>query len=296
MTLASARAMRASLDARIVSQAGKSGLTPGRLRRRLVFHRVLRRLAAAPDADQWILKGGFLLETRLPTGARSTRDLDLVSAENDPDVVRALLDGALSADPDGDFFTFVTTRRKPLRADGIARTGSRFSVTAMLADRTFDDVCIDIAARAAETVDGTSPLEIPCPLIGPPLAAARVTAVDIAQHAAEKFHAMSRVYAGQRTSTRVKDLVDVVLMVEAGLLPDPALMQRLLTVFRARDEAPPPADLAEPPRAWATEYRTLTAELRPAAADVEAGFAVARQLYREALADHAASGTGKGTA
>ncbi len=90
MTPSSAAAMRAALEARLVNQAQSQGVDAGRLRRRLVFQRVLRRLAAD---DRWILKGGFLLEARLSDRARTTRDLDLASVHaSDLDAVRDALE------------------------------------------------------------------------------------------------------------------------------------------------------------------------------------------------------------
>lgn len=108
-------------------------------------------------------------------------------------------------------------------------------------------------------------------------------AVDVAQHAAEKFHAMARTYAGGRPSSRVKDLVDVVLLAEAGLLPHPDLASRLQTVWQVRDGVPPPAQLPEFPAAWLGDYAAMAAEL-----DLDIDYPTARstaeRLFAAALA------------
>ncbi len=273
--------MRAALEARLVNQAMSEGIEAGRLRRRLVFQRVLRRLS---DDDRWILKGGYLLEARLPGRARTTRDLDLASAHAlDVDVLRDELGAVLARDPDGDFFRFALTGTTALRTDEAGVGGTRFSIDARVAGRTFDRVRVDVVGRVGETADATELVELPSPLAGLDLTAARVVAVDVAQHAAEKFHAICRTYAGERPSTRVKDLVDVVLLVEAGLLPDPRLGARLRAVFASRDGRDPPPALPPAPSAWARDYDDFVAALGLVARTIEEAAVIASAVYRDAL-------------
>ncbi|HEX8079696.1 MAG TPA: nucleotidyl transferase AbiEii/AbiGii toxin family protein [Jatrophihabitans sp.] len=177
MSPSTASAMRAALDARIISQAGEGGMAAGRLRRRLVFQRVIRRLAGD---SHWVLKGGYLLETRLAAGARTTRDLDLASKEaGDLGVLREALESALDRDPDDDFFRFKVTHTVRLGANQAGQGGWRFSVAAMLAGRVFDQVRIDIVERVTETVGGTEFIELPSPITGVHFAPARVLTVDV---------------------------------------------------------------------------------------------------------------------
>lgn len=280
MTPNTAASMRTSLDARIVAQAPDGSMTAGQLRRRLVFQRVLRRLS---EDERWILKGGYLLEARLAAGARSTRDLDLVTRVTaDLSVLQAAFASSLARDPDADFFRFETTKASALRVDALGRPGWRFSVTASMAGRTFDGVRVDVLQRAEEVADATELFEVACPVHGLPFSSAHVQAVDIAQHAAEKFHALCRSYSGDRPSTRAKDLVDIVLMAEAGLLPDPRLGSRLRAVFLSRDGCGPPPKLPDPPASWQRDYLTLTAELQPMAQELAAAFALATEFYRDA--------------
>jgi hypothetical protein len=274
--------MRAALEARLVNQAAAAGVEAGRLRRRLVFQRVLRRLSGD---DRWVLKGGYLLEARLAGGARTTRDLDLVTAHaTELGQLLEALEGVLARDPDGDFFRFTVTSTSPLAADEAGFGGWRFSIDARLAGRAFDRVRIDVVGRIAETAGGTEIVEVAAPIIGMDLGSAHVVAVDVAQHAAEKLHALCRTYAGDRPSTRVKDLVDVVLLIEAGALPDPRLADRLRTVFAARDGRDPPPGLPEPPASWARDYAVLVADVGVGTETVDAAMALASRLYAEALA------------
>lgn len=70
-------ALRQALEARLGQEARDRGVDLARLRRRVLFERILIRLDAA-DPGRWVLKGGMALEVRLGNRARSTRDLDLV--------------------------------------------------------------------------------------------------------------------------------------------------------------------------------------------------------------------------
>jgi len=281
VTPTTAAGMRAALEARIVSQAAAGGLDANRLRRRLVFQRVVRRLASD---DRWVLKGGYLLEARLAR-ARTTRDLDLASAEaRDLHGLTTTLEELLTRDPDGDFFRFRVTQARAIGGAAGDQSGWRFSLTVSVDERVFDRVRVDIVERVEETTGGTEVVELPSPVTGLAFAAASIVAVDVAQHAAEKFHALCRTYGGDRPSTRAKDLVDVVLLAEVGLLPDERLGDRLRAVFASRGGAVPPTTLPEPPASWDGDYRVLVAELEVAASDVGAAMVVANDVYRRALA------------
>lgn len=103
-------ALRAALEARLVNASRATGTDLDRLRRRVVFERILARLATA-TGERWILKGGFALEVRLGDRARATRDLDVAlgePAEDGADVRDALID-TLSTGA-GDDFAFAVAR------------------------------------------------------------------------------------------------------------------------------------------------------------------------------------------
>lgn len=271
-----ARRLRAALDARIVNQSGE--VDPYPLRRRLTYQRVLRRLGEHPSGG-WVLKGGYLLEARLHPRARATRDLDLAIRLGDNDSVAVLLREALNHDPDGDHFTFTVSQPTELVADARGNRAWRVTVTAVLDSRTFASLRIDLVDRLDEIGDATEVLVVPPPVAGLAFGDALVTVVDIAQHAAEKFHALCTVYPDGRQNTRVKDLLDIVLMVEAGLLPHPALAARIRAVFGIRDGKPPPAALPSPPASWRADYATLASATEAQIAEVEAAFTLASSVF-----------------
>ena len=269
--------IRAALDARILNQSATEDPYP--LRRRLAYQRILRRLGEH-DSGGWVLKGGYLLEARIDSTVRATKDLDLAMRTADGKAeVAALLREGLATDPDGDHFEFRISEPTPLTTDLRGNSAWRVTVDAILGGRTFAKLRIDLVERLDEIEDATEIVVIPMPVAGTAFADARVTAVDIAQHAAEKFHALTQSYSGGRQNTRVKDLLDIVLMSEAGLLPHPNLANRIRAVFAMRDQTEPPAHLPEPPAAWRIDYRTLAAATSARVTELEKAFALVSAIY-----------------
>ena len=216
----SAAAYRQSLETRLRQQAEADGRDLNWLRRRHVFLRLLHRLAAA-EPDRWALKGGVALELRRPGLARATRDLDLVMRDagsvdpRDPDQIHELLRTALGADIDGDRFDFVLGPPNRLR-DAYRRPAWRFHVEARLAGKRFVDTRLDVVIRPEELV-GLSEAPPPPGLAAPAGAPERVMVVtDLRQQFAEKLHALTRSYAAGQSS-RVKDLVDMVVLLDDGV-------------------------------------------------------------------------------
>lgn len=76
MTYATAQALRMALEQRLLTRSQETGVSLDRLRRRVVFERVVARLQSA-EPGRWVLKGGMALEVRLHDRARLTKDLDL---------------------------------------------------------------------------------------------------------------------------------------------------------------------------------------------------------------------------
>lgn len=272
-------ALRASLDARLQLLAQERGQDVNRLRRHLTFQRMLRRLD-----ETWVVKGGYLLEARLGTRARATKDLDLALVEVADDLVDRLAD-ALDDDVDGDGFVFRVAGARAHLADGeaLGGPGAHVSVTALLAGRDFARVRVDVVARPAEVEGGLERVVLPPVVTEPGWPAVSVLAVDVAQHLAEKLHALSEMHAHPRPSTRVKDLVDIVLVADAGLVDLARLAQRLQTVFRVRNRGAPPPDLPDPPAAWRVDYAAMAAQYSASASDVDAAMTLTRALYARAL-------------
>jgi hypothetical protein len=73
---ATAKAFRTALEQRLKTESQHSGIPLPRLRKLVVFDRLLARLLiVAPD--RWLLKGALALDYRLGARFRTTKDLDL---------------------------------------------------------------------------------------------------------------------------------------------------------------------------------------------------------------------------
>jgi hypothetical protein len=237
-----------------------TGVDLNRLRRRVVFERLLVRL---DDAQQgiWVLKGGMALELRWHDRARATRDLDLATRApaSNADGLRAVLAETLERDPHGDWFQFSLGPARTLSADAAGRPGWRFPVQARLAGRQFAQVTIDVVVRAEE-IGGTERVPLPGALAFAGLPPASFEVVDRDQHFAEKLHALTQTY-GDRPNTRTRDLVDLLMLVEDGLQPTSELHARVRHVFAVRGAHEVPAELPDPPLDWAQTYPALAADL-----------------------------------
>jgi Nucleotidyl transferase AbiEii toxin, Type IV TA system len=275
-------ALRAALEARLRSHALAAQVDLERLRRRATFERLLVRLEAA-DPGGWVLKGGMALEVRLADRARSTRDMDLALREvvADGAAVRERLVDTLAGDPDGDGFQFRVGPPHPIRADEAGRPGWRFPVQARLAGRGFASVRLDVVARPDE-LSATERLTLPGVLAFAGFPAREVEVVDRSQHFAEKLHAYTRDY-GDRQSSRVRDLADLVLLVSDGLAPTAGLLATVEHVFATRATHPVPTDLPDPPAFWAGRYATLAAELDLGPRDVSTALAGLREFWAATL-------------
>lgn len=272
-----------SLTDRIRNAAHARGTEPARIRRQLVFQRILARLTID---DAWVLKGGFSLEVRLGLRARATRDLDVTYRGATPpasalDLQDALVDALDHADFDD--FVFAVALPRAIAADELGNPGWRVPIKASLGGVTFDEIRLDVVARADEIITAVETLTIAPPLAGTGFADVDVIAVNLPQHAAEKTHAYARIYAHDTPSSRVKDLIDLVLLVESGLLESEAWARRVAHVFTIRDSSAPPEGLPEPPGSWKLPYAAMAEDLALVAASAHDGWIVVDAAYRTAL-------------
>jgi hypothetical protein len=276
-----AAALRRAIEIRLAREASDGGADLARRRRLVVFDRVAARLSTDP-AGGWVLKGGAALEFRLGGRARTTKDMDLAAA---PDAesqlagttIRELLIEALAIDEDRDGFRFQVSTPVELQPDTAGRAGYRFSVESRLAGKPFATIRMDVVLRGEE-ISRTERLPLPNPLEFAGVPGRDIEAVDRRQHFAEKLHAFTRDY-GARPNTRVKDLVDLVLLIESGLTPDDALAQTVGHVFAVRATHPVPGALPAPPPNWAESYQELARGLTDTAPELRAALGLVRGFW-----------------
>lgn len=274
-----AGAFRMALEQRL-RNASDAGASLVRLRKAVVFDRLLARLmVVAPN--RWVLKGALALDFRLGDRTRTTKDMDL-AREDDEEAATADFIAAQSVDL-GDFFVFdiQKTRGLPEATGGAVRYRAR----AELAARLFEEVVIDVGFAGVLT--GTPEL-----LRGPELLTfagiepAEVPALPLEQHLAEKVHAYTRSYSAGVPSTRVKDLVDIVLIKSFATVDADRLAEALRRTFEVRDQQSLPATLPPPPADWSVPYGRLASEVG-LSEDIAAGHDEAAAFLNPVLSSRA---------
>jgi hypothetical protein len=282
MAYESPAALRQALETRLGNRSRETGIDLERLRRRAAFERLLVRLElGAPH--RWVVKGGMALEIRLGDRARSTRDLDLVlrDAKNEGSSVRELLIDCLSVAREDDGFEFLVGEPTAITVDEAGRPGWRFSVESRMAGRRFAGVRLDVVARDDE-ISKTQRVELPGVLDFAGLERHEVEVIDPKQHFAEKVHAFTRSY-GDRPNTRVRDLPDMVLLIDDGLQPTPELFSIVSRLFEARAGSALPVELPDPPSFWRENYPVLATELEVSAKTLDEAMTLARNFWAALL-------------
>ncbi len=275
---ASATAFRRALEDRLKRIAKTEKLDLQRLMRAAAFDRLLARLFARADAP-WVLKGGYALELRIKE-ARATRDIDLALREAPGkergapinDAIFAALETAAATDLE-DFFSF-TVAPAMMVLDGAPYGGARFPVDARLDGRSFVKFHVDVGAGDVvlgplETTEGRDWLDF----AGIP--AATYPTLSREQHFSEKVHA----YTMPRSvpNTRVRDLVDMVLLVRMGLDAGKS-SAAIAATFKRRNTHPVPKKLEAPPASWSAPFAELAGECG-LSSEIGAAYAEAERYY-----------------
>lgn len=157
----------------------------------------------------------------------------------------------------------------------------RFRVRAMLANERFEVFDVDVGFDHPRAI-GTEHV-----VGGDVLAYASIPPVEmdilsVEQHLAEKLHAYTRTYAGERRSSRVKDLIDIVLLSQLASVTAHEVAAAIRSTFGGREAHAVPERLPMPPADWETPYRTLAQEvgIEPR---LEAGWAAAAEFLDPVL-------------
>lgn len=279
-TYATAGAFRVALEERLKQRSKADQIDINRLRRQVSFDRLLARLFRG-DSAPWALKGGYALELRFKS-ARSTVDIDLalqravsaaVGSADTNQTVREILQSA-AATPLGDWFEYIIG---PAVLDITAAPygGARYPVEAHMGGRIFAkfhlDVGIgDVVMKPLETVTTNDWLAFAGIAPSPVLLIARE------QQFAEKIHAYT--LPRSTPNSRVKDLVDLAILIEDGRLDGERCANALRLTFERRDTHLLPSSLDSPPTDWQIPFETLAKEcgLR---SDISATFEKVRSFY-----------------
>jgi hypothetical protein len=253
----SGNALRTALEERINKTARDEGVDLQRLRRQVAFDRLLARLFHAPETA-WVLKGGYAMELRFQT-ARTTKDLDFTvrsrPAGTGDTLLKILQDvGVLDI---GDFFSF-RAGEAMMDLDGAPYGGARYPIEAIMGGRTFVKFHLDVGVGdvVVDPVEVASTRDwLAFAGIAPP----RVAMIQREQQFAEKLHAYTLPRQGAPNS-RVRDLVDLLLLIQLGALDDQRTAEALRATFTKRGTHEVPQILDPPPESWSASFRRLAAE------------------------------------
>ncbi len=270
-------AFRVALETRLKAISADEGTDLQRLRRQVSFDRLLARFFAERNAP-CLLKGGYAMELRLRT-ARTTKDIDIslpseAGAKSSGKILTRLQD---SAGTDlGDFFSFVIAESQ-MDLKAAPQGGARYPVTASLAGRMFTKFHLDVGIGDAvtpptELIEGRDWLGFAG------IASPQFMAISKEQQFAEKLHAYT-LPREAATNTRVKDLVDMILLIRMEAMDKSVLRQAIKATFELRGTHPIPTVMPEPPESWNTPFASIMEECRLEITSGEAAKIVGKYLF-----------------
>lgn len=224
------------------------------LRKQVVFERFLARLVeVAPD--RFVLKGALGLDFRGGGRGRTTKDMDLGSAEEEEAVTEDVL-AAAELDLE-DYFVF-RVERVGIQESASGKT-VRYRMKAELAGREFDTVLLDVGLDEKPLWEPDR-FETPGLLDFADLAPVSVPALSLEQQIAEKLHAYTRVYEGGHRSSRVKDLIDILAIAARHSVRADRLAEATEIIFARRGTHDVPSSLPELPDSWSRSIARLLEE------------------------------------
>lgn len=274
-------AFRAALESHLSQMVAiERRVSLARSRKLVVFDRLLARLlGSAPN--RWMVKGGVALDLRLGDRARATKDLDLAYLDVREHLVADLI-ASQSYELD-DFFTFfIEARTGPERL-----RSQRYHARAELAGRVFEEIILDVGIERTTADPETG---YGRPLLGfAGINAIAIPLLPLEQHTAEKVHAYTRLYEAGRPSSRVKDLVDLVLIRSIATFESSRVRRALDQTFHQRGTHPLPRTLPAPPSNWTVAYRTAAREISLTPETLLEGYAAASGFLDPVLGDLVAS-------
>ena len=260
-TYTSATAFRRALEDRLKMISRKENVDLQRLRKNVAFDRFLARLFQT-SRSPWILKGGYAMELRMKE-ARATKDIDLVIREivsknkelsKNMEILEDLMEA--SRQDMKDFFLFSVG--EPVQdLNAAPYGGARYPVVAQMEGREFVrfhlDVAVgDIVLDPLELTEGREWLSFAG------IKGRRFQTISKEQQFAEKVHAYS--LPRPSSNTRVRDLLDMVLLIRTGNLRFDKTREALRLVFAYRHTHSIPRTLTSPPAAWKKPFESMVLE------------------------------------
>lgn len=253
-----AGAFRRAFEERLKKTSQTEQTDINRLRRQVSFDRLLARLFHDSSVP-WVLKGGYALELRYKM-ARSTVDIDLTMGRVDDaadssdvnQVVREMLQAAASL-PLRDWFEY-TIGSPMMDITAAPYGGARYPIEARMDGRIFakfhlDAGIGDIVIHPMERI-GTRDW-----LAFAGIEDSQVQLIAREQQFAEKIHAYT--LPRSTPNSRVKDLVDMALLIGDSTLDQQRILNALRLTFDRRATHPLPKVLAPRHQSGRGHFKSL---------------------------------------
>jgi hypothetical protein len=273
------QALESRINARVITNAEMQ-----RLHRLVAFDRLLARLFMNQDSP-WIVKGGYSFEVRYGMSARTTKDIDLslpeLSLPTTPEkgAIQKLwedIQDTAARYVNDHFVIHIGAPRQEF--DALPGGGARFPVEVLLDRRTFAkfhlDVGVgDIVLASPEWATGEEFLAFAG------ISPARFRILPIAQQFAEKVHAYTLPRKGGINS-RVKDLVDLVLILDKDAPAPESVRPAIQATFGHRGTHDIPVSLPAAPTTWTSSFTAMAKQINISETTVEGAVARANDYWK----------------
>lgn len=225
----------ASVRARLLNIAKATGVDFNQVLVRFALERFLYRLSRSAHADRFVLKGALLFTLWYDMPHRPTRDADLLGfGPSDKETVAGMFrDIAAVAADDGIAFDPASVSVEEIRKDA-GYGGVRVLLMGLLASARCH-TRVDIGFGDAVT---PGPADAVFPVLLDDLPAPRLRSYPTYTVVAEKLHAIAVL---GMTNTRLKDYLDLSVLLERESLDLPTLATAIAATFRRRGTETPSA-------------------------------------------------------
>ncbi|WP_141736212.1 nucleotidyl transferase AbiEii/AbiGii toxin family protein [Oligoflexus tunisiensis] len=279
-----AKAARSAIEDRIRQKAEKDGSDISTIRRKFAFDALLERISGD---GTFILKGGYAMELKNPAHtlkARPTRDMDFVyrlktATDNVEFSIRMTLEDLSNIKPDtwpSKYFDFEFGRASLELDIG----GYRYPVTAKMDGRKFEAFLIDVTHE--DFLDKSRIEKVKTKTLNEIADVdSEATTITSPQKFAEKVHALTK--PREKGNSRVKDLIDLVIIINQHDVDEQECRQALQDIFKHRATHEIPSTISMPPFSWHGEYETMAKNCSLRETTLEMGMKTLSDFYSRVL-------------
>ncbi|MCR6481536.1 nucleotidyl transferase AbiEii/AbiGii toxin family protein [Amycolatopsis sp. OK19-0408] len=265
-------AYKASVNALARQESGRCGTPVGELVE-LHYHRRLLARVFAAEGESWVLKGGQSLLVRWPNSRHST-DIDLISRQNTIDAAVDSLITAVSVDLDDPYDPLVYHHTRTDKVPDMDRPTRKVYFEARIGLTRLARTSVDVVTEGVRPRGSVVVEPLPAAFPSGCTTWPEIRVYPLEDVVSDKICALYTGYGadGAGTSTRYKDLVDLVLVAVKSALPA-ELTHRFvhLEAERRRNEGTPvrfPDRFRVPAGDWPRGYARAAAGVGALPADL----------------------------